>query len=51
MKLTKNPDTGKTVAWIALAGAVGYGIYTWIKGKEAPKTSITVSNVTIERRA
>lgn len=32
----RNPDTGKTVALLALVGAVGYGIYLWVKGKEIP---------------
>ena len=33
MKLIRNPDTGKTIAIGAIVGAVGYGIYSWLKGK------------------
>ena len=36
-QLKANPEgVGKNIAYIALAGAVGYGIYAWWKGKEEP---------------
>lgn len=34
-QLKANPeDAGKTIAYIALAGVAGYGLYIWWKGKE-----------------
>ena len=35
--MKKNPeDTGKTVALVALMGAIGYGLYSWLTGKKKP---------------
>ena len=31
--LRRNPDTGKSIAFVGLIGAIGYGIYAWWKGK------------------
>ena len=30
--LQRNPDTGQTIAWVALAGAAAFGAYMWWKG-------------------
>lgn len=46
-KLVKrNPDTGKTIAWLALGGAVAYGVYLLIK--PTPKSGIP-SNLAITK--
>ena len=48
-KLIRNPDTSRTIAIVALVGAVGYGVYSWLKGRKV-EPAITVTNVTIEKK-
>jgi len=37
-EVKKTPDTGKTIAALALVGVIGFGIYSVIKGKKPEET-------------
>ena len=47
VKIRRNPDTGKTIAVVALAGAAAYAIYILVVKPISPPGAITISTPTV----